>query len=383
VKPIANAGPDIAIVGGPTGTGILTGSATLGTSPYSWSWSGPAGGIVGSTTTKNITVQSAGTYWLTVTDAYGCVSIPNDAVVTIPTGGNIYTVSGNVQYYGTINPNMHNVTVTLTGPSPATTTFTGVTPATGTATYQIPGVANGTYSVGFSLATAWGGVTAADVIAIQNHYKTVNPTYLKGLKRLAADVVAPSLYALVDAADRNLVNAKRANPSVQFTETGNWVFVKEADASVNPNSTPGYEYLYANTLSSNITITVNGGNITQNYKSLCYGDVDASYTGMKEVESAIVNANDGNGLELSNFPNPFRDMTTIEFTMPVEGSAEVNIFNLLGNKVNTISDPDNYEGAHTLFFKAGSLAPGIYIYSVTVKTSDDIIIQTGKMIITR
>jgi hypothetical protein len=379
VKPEANAGPDINIVGGINGTGILSGSATvgLGTPPYSWSWSGPAGGIVGSATTKNITVQSAGTYSLIVTDAYGCVSIPNDAVVTIPTGGNIYTVSGNVSYYGTINPQMHNVTVTLTGISGTTGTYTGVTPAAGTANYQIPGVPPGTYSVKFSLATAWGGVTAADIIAIQNHYKPVNPTLLKGIKFHAADVTTP--WQEIDLADRNLINSKRSNPSIPFTATGNWVFTKLSDVSTLP-----YPSQYENSAgTSTITIIVASDLINQDYKSLCYGDVDASYTGMKDVESTTLNANDGNGLDLSNFPNPFSDMTTIEFTMPVEGSAEVNIFNLLGNKVGTISDPDNYEGIHTLYFKAGSLAPGIYIYSVTVKTSDDVIMQTGKMIISR
>jgi hypothetical protein len=76
-------------------------------------------------------------------------------------------------------------------------------------------------------------------------------------------------------------------------------------------------------------------------------------------------------------------MTTIRFNLPVEGSAVVNIFDLVGNRVGTIADPDNSEGIHILYFKAGSLAPGIYIYSVTVKTSDDVIMQTGKMIISR
>jgi hypothetical protein len=104
---------------------------------------------------------------------------------------------------------------------------------------------------------------------------------------------------------------------------------------------------------------------------------------MKEAEATIVDANEGNGMELSNYPNPFNESTTLRYTMPVEGSALIEVYNLTGTHITTIKDADHSEGTHTFEFKAGSLAPGIYIYTVTVKTSDDIIRQTGKMIITR
>jgi hypothetical protein len=69
--------------------------------------------------------------------------------------------------------------------------------------------------------------------------------------------------------------------------------------------------------------------------------------------------------------------------MPVEGSAVIDIFDLIGNKVASISDPEKSEGVHNLNFNAAGMASGIYIYTVTVKTSDDIIIQNGKMIFSR
>jgi hypothetical protein len=221
---------------------------------------------------------------------------PGIAHVTVANTG--YTVSGNVSYYNALNPQMHNVTVTLTKTDAPELgkTYTAVTPASGNGDYQILGVSNGTYNVKFSLATAWGGVTSADIIAIQNHYKLSGAIPLVGLKRLAADVYLNSISALVDVNDRNTVNSKRLNPNGVTFATGNWVFA----TLENTNLGVGCDLSkYANSAgTSNISITVNNGAATQNFKSLCYGDVDASYSGYKELEDpgTIVSVDDIDGL---------------------------------------------------------------------------------------
>jgi hypothetical protein len=373
-KPIANAGPDITIA--PSGSGPLVGSASAGTAPYAYSWSGPGSF---SAITKTITASVEGTYSLIVSDAFGCVSLPNDAIVTVVSSG--YTVSGNVAYaFNLTNNQMHDVTVTLQG---STTMYTTTTAATGTGNYQILGVADGIYTVSLSSSKPWGGVTSADIIAMQNHYKTTGAVLLHGIKRLAGDVVDNGSAASVILNDRTLVNAKRLNPNGVTFATGNWVFTT-AENMARTNAAFVYaEYTNSAGTHTGITLTVGGANKTQNFSALCYGDVDASYTGMKEAEATIVDANEGNGMELSNYPNPFNESTTLRYTMPVEGSALIEVYNLTGTHITTIKDADHSEGTHTFEFKAGSLAPGIYIYTVTVKTSDDIIRQTGKMIITR
>ena len=367
-KPIANAGPDITIVT----TGTLTGSASGGTAPYSYSWTGP--GVFVSTLQRPV-VSIAGTYTLTVTDAFGCISNADQAIVTVASGG--YPVSGNISYaYGIVNTQMHNVTVTLK--QGGVTKYMAITPATGAGNYQFPNVASGTYDVYFSLTTAWGGVTTADIIAIQNHYRPVGAIPLVGIKRLAADVVDNSTNAIVLVNDRNKVNDKRVNPSVPFA-TGDWVFTRSED--IGANAVP---FTYANSAGTTyITITVTAVPVVQDFKSLCYGDVDASYTGYKELEEQIVNVNDCNGLDLTNFPNPFAGQTTIQYNMPVEATADIIIVDLLGNNVARIQDPDMYEGTHSIIFNGSRLSSGLYFYTVRLKTSDDILIQTGKMIINK
>ncbi|MFZ4523720.1 MAG: T9SS type A sorting domain-containing protein, partial [Bacteroidales bacterium] len=371
-KPIANAGSDLTVV--PGGSGTLTGSASAGIAPYTYTWTIVSGGPIVSGANTATPVVKAGTYSLVVGDAFGCTSVADNAVVTEASGG--FTVSGNVSYYNNLNPQMHNVTITLDqGGAPL---YTAVTPATGNGDYTILGVPNGTYNVKFSLPTAWGGVTSADIIAIQNHYKSPGGTLLHGIKRLAADVIANSTAATVLSNDRDQVNAKRLNPNGVSFATGNWVFVKSGDELSDPTT-----FVYANSAgTTNIQITVSGATVTQNFKSLCYGDVDASYSGYKEDEQ-IVSMNASNGLGLINFPNPFSKMTTIRYNVPVESKVVIKVHDLLGNQIATINDPDTYEGSHNIFFDAAGLAPGVYLYSVTLNTGDDQLVQTGKMVINR
>ena len=372
-KPNANAGPDITIAGGSSGIpGILTGSATLGTSPYSWSWSGP--GIIGSSTTQNVSVNAAGTYTLIVTDVYGCSSNADQVEVTIPSGGNV--VSGNVSYYGAINPQMHNVLVTLTGPNG---TFSGITPASGLGNYQIPGVPNGTYTVSFSLSTLWGGVTTADIILIQKHY-TPPTVPLIGLKRLAADVYANSASASITVDDRNLLNNKRLNPNGVSFETGNWVFTRTEDVLANSS------FMYANSAgTTNITIEVPGTTLINNFKSLCYGDVDGSYSGYKmlDPDDKVVDVTQVNGMMMICYPNPFTDRTTLEYYLPVNGDVNIAVYNMLGTKVATIDRPQQTEGTYEFKWEPVGMPTGMYVGVVTLRTSDDVIRQQVKMLLTK
>ena len=277
---------------------------------------------------------------------------------------------------------MHNVTVTL---KQGATTYTGKTNGTGNGDYTIAGVPNGTYTVYFSLSTPWGGVTSADVTAIIKHY-TPATVPLYGIKRLAADVNGNSTSATIDASDKNDVNSKRVTPTFVFP-TGDWVFTKEADVTQNPYpSSLTFTYVYANAIGSNITIVVSGADatpITQNFKSLCYGDVDASNTCVKEMESTTADFTVSDGLNLLNYPNPFDGITAISYNLPVDGKAQIDVYDLLGNKVATLFDPNELEGPHVMRFDAVSLTQGIYIYTLTLRTSDDILMQTGKMVVTK
>ncbi len=78
-----------------------------------------------------------------------------------------------------------------------------------------------------------------------------------------------------------------------------------------------------------------------------------------------------------NYPNPFNPSTEIAFNLPSAGTANLAVYNLLGEKVATIIDGRMDAGFHTVTFDAGSLASGVYVY--TLQTAGKV--ESRKMVL--
>lgn len=63
-----------------------------------------------------------------------------------------------------------------------------------------------------------------------------------------------------------------------------------------------------------------------------------------------------------NYPNPFNPDTNIEFQIPENQHATLNVYNMLGQQVATLADGDFSAGTHTVTFNSGDLSSGTYIY---------------------
>jgi FG-GAP-like repeat/Invasin, domain 3/Secretion system C-terminal sorting domain/IPT/TIG domain len=62
-----------------------------------------------------------------------------------------------------------------------------------------------------------------------------------------------------------------------------------------------------------------------------------------------------------NYPNPFNPTTTIQFTIPEDGKVTLTIYNMLGQKVETLLDQNLKAGEyHQTVFDASRFASGIY-----------------------
>lgn len=69
--------------------------------------------------------------------------------------------------------------------------------------------------------------------------------------------------------------------------------------------------------------------------------------------------------ELSqNYPNPFNPTTVIKFAVPKAGVYQLNVYNILGQKVMTLVNQQLKAGYHSSLFDGANLASGIYIYSL-------------------
>ena len=66
-----------------------------------------------------------------------------------------------------------------------------------------------------------------------------------------------------------------------------------------------------------------------------------------------------------NYPNPFNASTTIKYTLPEPADITIDIYNLLGRKVETLIDGFQPAGAHSVIWQAEGFSSGIYFYKLT------------------
>ncbi len=85
-----------------------------------------------------------------------------------------------------------------------------------------------------------------------------------------------------------------------------------------------------------------------------------------------------------NYPNPFNPTTLIQFDLPQNAHVQLNIYNLLGNKVRTLVNQDLPAGSHQISWDGrdghGNILPtGIYFYKIIAGD----FVQTRKMILAK
>jgi hypothetical protein len=68
---------------------------------------------------------------------------------------------------------------------------------------------------------------------------------------------------------------------------------------------------------------------------------------------------------VQNFPNPFNPSTTIRYNIPREEKVKLEVYNLLGQKVETLVDDVHQAGSYEIIFKADHLASGVYFYRLS------------------
>ncbi len=67
---------------------------------------------------------------------------------------------------------------------------------------------------------------------------------------------------------------------------------------------------------------------------------------------------------LQNFPNPFNPVTKIEFNVPVESYVQLSIYNVNGEKIQTLISELKSTGRYEVFWDAKNYASGVYFYKL-------------------
>ncbi len=80
---------------------------------------------------------------------------------------------------------------------------------------------------------------------------------------------------------------------------------------------------------------------------------------------------------ISNYPNPFNPQTTINYSLKDNADVEIGVYNLKGQKVETLVNNRQQAGEHSIVWDAEGHASGIYFYKVQAGTYT----KTKKMIL--
>ena len=80
-----------------------------------------------------------------------------------------------------------------------------------------------------------------------------------------------------------------------------------------------------------------------------------------------------------NYPNPFKDKTTIKYCIPEKIKIKLEVFSINNRKVKILIDEIKEAGTHKIEFDSNKLTNGEYIYKLETKDYFD----TKKMILTK
>ena len=78
-----------------------------------------------------------------------------------------------------------------------------------------------------------------------------------------------------------------------------------------------------------------------------------------------------------NYPNPFNPTTAISFETPLRQPVELDVFNVLGQKVTSLVNQELPAGRHTVVFDGSGLASGVYLYRLKAGSNK----ETRKMVL--
>jgi hypothetical protein len=316
---------------------VLTGNTS--TTGVSYNWSGPGGFTA---TTANATVNTPGTYVLTVTNiSSGCTAAANTVVTR-----NI-TVPGDVTARNSDQLSCYTPSVFVIG----TSSTPGVTYS-----WAGPG--------GFTANTAMAetDIAGAYVLTVTNPSNGCTSTSMA----VVEDRTAPPMG--VTASNSGPINC--AHPSVTLTGTSatpgvtyTWVAPDETlidGATINVTQPGTYTLVVVDT--ANGCASVETTTVLQNTVGcLSTANVSAGTTSKEELSQRATTTGTATAFEYRTYPNPFSNRAFIEFRSPETTLVTVTIFNSYGVKVKELFNKMVVPGQlYKLEFSAGNLLPGTY-----------------------
>ena len=81
-------------------------------------------------------------------------------------------------------------------------------------------------------------------------------------------------------------------------------------------------------------------------------------------------------IEVSNYPNPFRQRATIEYHVPASGHVRLTVYDVLGRELVVLVDERQSAGSHSAKLDASGWPSGVYLYRIKAGNR----VSTGRMV---
>jgi hypothetical protein len=96
-------------------------------------------------------------------------------------------------------------------------------------------------------------------------------------------------------------------------------------------------------------------------------DVDLKTFGISTDITSVV----GDELFVTNYPNPFIDLTTFNYILPEKGKVHLVVYGLMGQVVNEVVSKTQEAGSYQVDFDREGMEDGIYFYRLTLETEEN------------
>jgi len=119
--------------------------------------------------------------------------------------------------------------------------------------------------------------------------------------------------------------------------------------------------------------------------------VSFNYTGQMNIENVLLSDRNGDGILvdilrlpdnfelLTPFPNPFNPVTTISYGLPSDTDITLNVYDVEGRKITTLTEGIRTAGTHSVEWNAEGYPSGVYF----VKLDADEFTQTQKLMMVK
>jgi len=142
-------------------------------------------------------------------------------------------------------------------------------------------------------------------------------------------------------------------------ETAGW---KKGNAFID-SGTP-FDGLYCDNEQAGGTHYQEGGWLANEYTSGTYFIGHDAITGLITSGVGVEETAPAAFSVAQNSPNPFNPATTISFSLAEAGAVTIEVYNVAGQKVDTIVDGFMNAGSHSVIWDASDFSAGVYFYTV-------------------